>query len=81
MNDTRYQRETETEYIGLIEDRNDDIWYIEKWSDIAKSGKKFNERLIAMDDSFTRRFTHRIDDCFSLDECLQQLVEKMKIPL
>ena len=81
MSDTRYQRETETKYIGLIEDLNNDIWYIEHWWDVAKNGKHFNERLIALDDSFTRKFTHKIDDCFSIDECLQQLVEKMEIPI
>jgi len=82
MSDIRYIKDLETEYIGLIEDLNEDIWYIEKWIDIGvNSGKRFNERLVALDDSFTKRFTQKTDDCFSIDESLQQLVDKMKIPL
>ena len=82
MDDTRYKRDLETEYIGLIEDLNEDIWYIEKWTDVGvNSGKRFNERLVALNDVFVPEFTHKIDDCFSIDESLQQLVEKMKIPL
>ncbi len=75
MIDTRYKRETETKYIGLLED-GEDIWYIEHWWDVAKDGHHFNERLVAMDDSFTVRHRHRMDDCFSLDENLQNFVEK-----
>ena len=78
MNDTRYKRETEIKYIGLIED-GEDIWYIELWWDVAKDGHKFNERLKAMDDSFTVRHTHRTDDCFSLDENLQNFIDKAKL--
>jgi len=73
--DTRYQRDTETKYIGLIED-GEDLWYIELWWDVAKDGHKFNERLVAADDSFVVRHRHRIEDCFSLDENLQNFVEK-----
>ena len=73
--DTRYQRETESKYIGILED-GEDIWYIKLWWDVAKDGRKFNERLVALDGSFVDRHRHRIEDCYSLDENLQNFVEK-----
>ncbi|MCD6434965.1 MAG: hypothetical protein J7L15_01035 [Clostridiales bacterium] len=78
IKDERYLRETDTKYLGLIED-GEDIWYIEHCWDIAKDGHHFNERLVAADDSFIVRHTHRMDDCFSLDENLQNFVEKAKL--
>ena len=78
--DTRYLRETETKYLGLIENvKKEEIWYIEHWWDVAKDGHNFNERLVAADDSFVVRHTHRIEDCYSLDENLQHFAEKKKL--
>jgi hypothetical protein len=45
------------------------------------AGIGFALRRMFNDDSFTKRFTQKTDDCFSIDESLQQLVDKMKIPL
>ncbi len=79
MVDNRYKRDLETKYIGMI-DAKEDIWYVELWHDVSvNTGKKFNYRLKLLDNSFTPRYTHKIDDCFSLDENLQQLVEKAGI--
>jgi len=75
--DGRCNREFETKYIGIIENLpKEEIWYIELWWNVSKDGNKFNERLVAADDCFIVKHRHKTDDCFSLDENLQNFVEK-----
>ena len=64
-------------YIGLME-LDGDILHVMMLSTTCNDGKPYNHRLNAGFGFINNQYRHRIDRCFSLDENLQQFIEKIK---